>query len=64
MPLLLEQIVIKLPSPTGTLEKPLRALIFDSIYDSYRGVLMAVRIFEGELKVGDMISMLQTDSSY
>lgn len=64
VPLLLEQIVTKLPCPKGEETKPLRALIFDSIYDSYRGVLMAVRVFDGELKVGDMISMLQTDSSY
>ena len=64
VPLLLEQIVTKLPCPKGEEAKPLRALIFDSIYDSYRGVLMAVRVFDGELKVGDMISMLQTDSSY
>lgn len=64
VPLLLEQIVTKLPCPKGEETKPLRALIFDSIYDSYRGVLMAVRIFEGELKKGDMISMLQSDSSY
>lgn len=64
VPLLLEQIVTKLPCPKGEETRPLRALIFDSIYDSYRGVLMAVRVFDGELKVGDMISMLQTDSSY
>lgn len=64
VPLVLEKIVTELPSPKGEGEKPLRALIFDSIYDSYRGVLMAVRVFDGKLKVGDMISMLQTDTSY
>ena len=64
VPLVLEKIVTELPSPKGNSEKPLRALIFDSIYDSYRGVLMAVRVFDGKLKVGDMISMLQTDTSY
>jgi len=64
VPLVLEKIVTELPSPKGDSEKPLRALIFDSIYDSYRGVLMAVRVFDGKLKVGDMISMLQTDTSY
>ena len=64
VPLVLEKIVTELPSPKGNSEKPLRALIFDSIYDSYRGVLMAVRVFDGRLKVGDMISMLQTDTSY
>ena len=64
VPLVLEKIVTELPSPKGEGEKPLRALIFDSIYDSYRGVLMAVRVFDGRLKVGDMISMLQTDTSY
>ena len=64
VPLVLEKIVTELPSPKGDSEKPLRALIFDSIYDSYRGVLMAVRFFDGKLKVGDMISMLQTDTSY
>ena len=64
VPLVLEKIVTELPSPKGDSEKPLRALIFDSIYDSYRGVLMAVRVFDGRLKAGDMISMLQTDTSY
>ncbi len=64
VPLVLEKIVTELPGPKGEGEKPLRALIFDSIYDSYRGVLMAVRVFDGRLKVGDMISMLQTDTSY
>ena len=61
---LLEKIITKIPSPKGDDKKPLRALIFDSIYDTYRGVLIAVRIFDGEVKKGDTIYLMDTKASY
>lgn len=61
---LLEAIVKKVPSPKGKENAPLRALIFDSIFDSYRGVLTAVRVVDGNIKVGDTIYMLDTKASY
>ena len=61
---LLEAIINKIPAPKGEKEKPLQALIFDSIFDSYRGVLTAVRIFNGEIKKGDTIYMLESKASY
>ncbi len=56
----LEAIVQKIPKPTGDLNAPLQALIFDSLYDSYRGVIVFVRIKEGSVKKGDRIKMMAT----
>ena len=56
----LESIVHKIPAPKGDSNSPLQALIFDSIYDAYRGVIVFVRIKEGRVKKGDMIHMLAT----
>ena len=56
----LESIVHKIPAPKGDSNSPLKALIFDSIYDAYRGVIVFVRIKEGRVKKGDMIHMLAT----
>ena len=56
----LEQIVKKLPAPTGDPEKPLQALIFDSLYDSYKGVIIFCRIKEGRVKKGTKIRMMAT----
>lgn len=60
----LEQIIEKIPSPSGNPEMPLKALIFDSYYDSYRGVVILVRIKDGKVKVGDRISLMNTQLIY
>ena len=56
----LEAIVAKIPAPEGDVNAPLQALIFDSIYDSYKGVIVFVRIKEGSVKRGDAIKMMAT----
>ena len=56
----LEQIVEKIPAPSGDREAPLQALIFDALYDSYKGVIVFCRIKEGTVKVGDDILMMAT----
>ena len=56
----LEQIVTKIPAPTGDPKAPLKALIFDALYDSYKGVIVFCRIKEGTVKVGDRIRMMAT----
>jgi len=60
----LEQIVTKVPAPTGNPDNPLQALVFDSFYDPYRGVIALVRIREGELHVGDHIRFMATGAEY
>ncbi|KAF0415017.1 translation elongation factor 4 [Pediococcus pentosaceus] len=64
IPELLEQIVEKIPAPDGDLDAPLQALIFDSKYDDYRGVVLSVRLFEGMVKPGDKIKLMNSDSVY
>lgn len=61
---ILEQIVEKVPAPTGDIENPLQALIFDSAYDNYRGVVLNVRIMDGMVKPGDEIMMMSNGSKY
>jgi len=61
---LVEAIINNIPSPVGNKEKPLQALIFDSIFDSYRGVIISTRIFNGTLKVGDTIKMHQSSKEF
>lgn len=56
----LEAIVQKIPAPDGDPEKPLKALIFDSVYDSYKGVIISVRVRDGSVKPGDRIRMMAT----
>ncbi len=56
----LEQIVRKLPAPSGDPEAPLRALIFDSVYDSYKGVIIFVRLMDGSVRKGMRIRMMAT----
>lgn len=58
----LEQIVTKIPAPEGDSKKPLKALIFDSIYDSYKGVIVFCRLFDGTVKKGTQILMMATGS--
>ena len=60
----LEQIVEKIPAPQGDTEKPLKALIFDSLYDSYKGVIIFVRVFDGVVARGSRIKMMATDKEY
>jgi len=56
----LEAIVEKIPAPTGDATAPLKALIFDSIYDSYKGIIIFCRIMDGQVKVGTRIKMMAT----
>ncbi|MBL7155459.1 MAG: elongation factor 4, partial [Candidatus Portnoybacteria bacterium] len=58
-----EAIVKRIPSPTGSPKSPLRALIFDSHYDSYKGTIAYVRIVDGQIKRGDKITMLVSNTS-
>lgn len=60
----LEDIIENVPAPEDHDDKPLKALIFDSYYDSYRGVICYVRIFEGSVKAGDEILMMASGKSY
>ena len=56
----LEQIVTKIPAPHGDIDAPLKALIFDSIYDAYKGVIVFCRIMDGRVKKGTQIRMMAT----
>ena len=56
----LEEIVNKVPAPTGEVNKPLKALIFDSFYDNYKGAISYVRLMEGKVKAGDNILMMSS----
>ena len=60
----LEKIVHDVPAPTGDLTAPLKALIFDSKYDDYRGVVLSVRVFEGTVKKGDRIRLMNSGTEY
>lgn len=59
----LEAIVEKIPAPTGDLNAPLKALIFDSLYDSYKGVIVFCRIFDGSVRKGTPIKMMATGAT-
>lgn len=60
----LDAIIDQVPTPSGDAKGPLKALIFDSIYDSYRGVVCYVRIFDGKVKAGDRIKMWATGKEF
>ncbi len=60
----LEAVVKYIPAPTGDENAPLKALIFDSYYDAYRGVIVFIRVIEGKLSVGDKIRMMNTKTEY
>ncbi|MCI8609093.1 MAG: elongation factor 4 [Firmicutes bacterium] len=61
---LLEEVVKKIPAPTGQPDGKLKALIFDSVYDNYKGVVIYTRIFDGQVKVGDTIRLMNTKKKY
>ncbi len=61
---ILEAIVKRIPAPSGDIEAPLEALIFDSFYDSYRGVIPLVRVVNGMINKGDQIKMMATGAKY
>lgn len=56
----LEQIVTKIPAPSGSVDEPLKALIFDSLYDAYKGVIVFCRIFDGKIRKGTRMRMIAT----
>ncbi|GAA6395445.1 translation elongation factor 4 [Solibaculum mannosilyticum] len=60
----LEQVVTHIPPPEGDDTKPLRALIFDSVYDSYKGVIVYIRVMDGTVKPGDIIRMMATGAEF
>ena len=61
---LVETVIEKVPAPTGNKDDKLQALIFDSYFDAYRGIVALVRIVNGKIKVGDKIKMMATDGTY
>ncbi len=61
---LVNAIIERIPSPKGEKENKLQCLIFDSYFDSYKGVIALVRVMEGQLKVGDTIKMMATNATY
>jgi len=61
---ILEQVVAKVPAPKGEVNKPLRALIFDSWFDPYRGVIVLVRVIEGKLRKGQKLRLWSNNSAY
>lgn len=61
---ILEQIVEKVPAPQGSVDNPLKALIFDSVYDVYRGVILQVRVMDGIVKPGDKIQLMSNGKTF
>ena len=61
---ILEQVVAKVPAPTGDPDSPLKALIFDSHYDPYKGVIVYVRVIDGSIKAGKKIRFMATEAEF
>ena len=61
---ILEQVVEKVPAPQGSVDNPLKALIFDSAYDAYRGVILQVRVMDGIVKPGDKIQLMSNGKTF
>ena len=61
---LVEKVIEKVPSPKGDINKPLQGLIFDSIFDPYKGIVVSMRVVNGKIKVGDIIRMMETNATY
>ena len=61
---LVEAVIEKVPAPKGDINNKLQGLIFDSLFDAYKGVVVSVRIVNGKLKVGDTIKMMETGATY
>ena len=60
----LERVITDIPAPKGDDSAPLKALIFDSVYDSYKGVIVYIRVFDGALKAGDTVRMMATGAEF
>ncbi len=60
----LERVITDIPAPVGDENAPLKALVFDSVYDSYKGVIVYIRVFEGRLKAGDTVKMMATGAEF
>ncbi len=60
----LERVVSDIPAPKGDADAPLKALVFDAVYDSYKGVIVYLRVFDGAMKAGDTIRMMATGAQF
>lgn len=60
----LERIITDIPAPSGDVDAPLKALIFDSVYDQYRGVIVLMRVFDGSIRKGSKVKMMATGKEY
>ena len=64
IPAILDAIINRIPAPVGETDAPLKALVLDSVYNNYRGVIMYTRVFDGSVKPGDKIQLMETRRSY
>ncbi len=64
VPEIMERVIKEVPPPASLEDKPLKALLFDSTYDSYRGVILFIRVFEGQVSLGETILMMHTGNTY
>ena len=60
----LERIITDIPAPTGDVNAPLKALVFDSVYDQYRGVIVLMRVFDGSIRKGSRVKMMATGKEF